>query len=1003
MLLSIPATVTVTFGATNHFPRFCPPSRVTKLLAQFAAAGDTNVVLRLGQNPSTFGATAQTHALKGLVLDVDGKPDPGAQVAVFPGYNGGTRWIKTGLGGDYHLTWSLNPWEAQNGGARLIVRDAARNLAAVAELTEDLTNLDLKLKPALTLTGQVKNAANAPLPGAQVGFQVKLGNNYLQLDDQVQATDAQGRYEIKCLPADGDYLVNASAKGYGKSGQWTQNAAATNRLELSPLMLKPADLVIAGLVLKADDKPAAHVEITLNGEGQPDGRMTTDSTGRFHFQVCAGSVQISAGGPGSPGSVSAEGGDTNVVLRLEQNDSSADRTQKHKLKGLVTGPAGKPNSGAQVALFPGINGTHSVKTGPGGEYTLTRSLEPWQAQNGGRQIIVRDPVRGLAAIEDLPDDTTNLDLELKPALSLTGQVKNAGGDPMPGAQVGFSLKAGNSYHQLEDQVQPADAQGRYEIKCLPADEQYLVYASAKGYGRTTQRVKNDSDTNRLELSPLVLKLADKILAGQVLMDNDKPAVGVNVTLSGVDQPAGQMTTDNQGRFHFQVCAGRIGLFAYSQYNGSRSQDTVEAGDTNVVLRLGQNSGIAPGTRTHKLKGLVMDDGGKPDPGAQVAVFPGYNGTHWVKTGPGGEYTLTWSLQPWQLRHGGARLVVRDSARSLAAVADLAEDITNLDLKLEPALTLFGQVKNAADAPLLGVQVGLSIKAGNSYTRLDGQVEPTDAQGRYEIKCVPADRQYIVHASAKGYGKSQQTVENDSDTNRLEVSPLVLKPTDQVIAGQVLNDDGKPAVGMDVNLNGEGQPAGHMTTDSQGRFHFQVCTGQIRLFAHSLYGGGSAQATVEAGDTNIVLILTSLPGMARQAPSRRSLKGSPLPDLAAVNLAGDAAPVGKAVLMCLFDATQRPSRHVIQLLDQQAAALAQKNVSVLGVQAAILGDDVFNQWKTGSPVSFPVGRVTEKSEKSKWASSVTALPWLILADASHRVVAEGFPLAELDAQIQTLAK
>jgi hypothetical protein len=110
-----------------------------------------------------------------------------------------------------------------------------------------------------------------------------------------------------------------------------------------------------------------------------------------------------------------------------------------------------------------------------------------------------------------------------------------------------------------------------------------------------------------------------------------------------------------------------------------------------------------------------------------------------------------------------------------------------------------------------------------------------------------------------------------------------------------------------------------------------------------------------------------------------------------------------VLLCLFDAGQRPSRHVISQLEQQAAALRQQKVSVLGVQAAVTTDDIFNQWKSASAVSFPVGRVTEKSDKSKWASSVSALPWLILTDASHRVVAEGFSFDELDAQLKKLAK
>ena len=50
-----------------------------------------------------------------------------------------------------------------------------------------------------------------------------------------------------------------------------------------------------------------------------------------------------------------------------------------------------------------------------------------------------------------------------------------------------------------------------------------------------------------------------------------------------------------------------------------------------------------------------------------------------------------------------------------------------------------------------------------------------------------------------------------------------------------------------------------------------------------------------------MTLSSQPGMARQAPPRAALKGSPLPDLAAVNLAADIAPAGQPVLLCLFDA------------------------------------------------------------------------------------------------------
>ena len=195
----------------------------------------------------------------------------------------------------------------------------------------------------------------------------------------------------------------------------------------------------------------------------------------------------------------------------------------------------------------------------------------------------------------------------------------------------------------------------------------------------------------------------------------------------------------------------------------------------------------------------------------------------------------------------------------------------------------------------------------------------------------------------------------------------------------------------------------MATDSKGRFHFQVCEGQVRLFANSPQGGEFAQATAEAGDTNVVLTLGSQPGMVRQAPARASLKGAPLPDLAGVNLAGDAAPASQPVLLCLFDAGQRSSRHAVQQLGEQAAALRRQGVTVLGVQAAIASEEALNEWKSASPVSFPLGRVTEKSEKTKWVLEVPALPWLILTDANHRVIAEGFALDELDAEIKKLAK
>ena len=166
--------------------------------------------------------------------------------------------------------------------------------------------------------------------------------------------------------------------------------------------------------------------------------------------------------------------------------------------------------------------------------------------------------------------------------------------------------------------------------------------------------------------------------------------------------------------------------------------------------------------------------------------------------------------------------------------------------------------------------------------------------------------------------------------------------------------------------------------------------------------GNARA--EAGSTNVIILLgANFSYSSRQAPKRASLKGKPLPDLAAVELSGEAVPAGKPVLLCLFDVEQRPSRRFVKQLAEQHEALQQKGVTVLGLQAAVTTADAFKEWKDANPVSFPVGRVVEKTDKTKWALQVESLPWLILTDADRRVIAEGFALEDLDAKLKSQAK
>jgi protocatechuate 3,4-dioxygenase beta subunit len=864
-------------------------------------------------------------------------------------------------------------------------------------------DIQLIMEPAGSIEGKIVCGTNQTPPSARISLQSGERGTWMGTGIKPVRSTAANTFRFDNL-ADGSYILQAKFGTNGSSGWVAETVPVTvtsgQVTRDVKVMAQRGALLEVSVLSENNRKPQAKMNVSAYRENSQSSAVS-DSQGVARLHLVPGSYQIMAlrqSMPAASVSTTVEAGVTNRV--------EIEVAGPKQISGVVRGTNGQPASGIRVQLVGGYGPQDTdIQTDANGKFELEWNPRQFAGQSSPSVcVLVRDVEHNLAVAQDVDEDSSGaLELKLAPALTLAGSAQ-AGGQPIPNATAQLVFWSGNRGSWLQGLAQ-TNVAGKFEIPALPPGRKYGVIVSAPGYGqKQNNNLEVSAEPGRQELDPVELKLANLKLAGQVLDADDKPVANCYVNMNGDEQPSGNARTDHDGRFHFaHVCEGAVRLSANSQRSfGSVS---AEGGDTNVVLQLGQNFSNPSGGQTHKLKGVITDAEGKPAAGAQVAVFPSDNGTHWTKTGANGEYSLTWSVQPWRMQNGGAILLAfRDKARNLAGTEELTEDMTNLDAKLKPALTISGQVKNSDGAALAAAQITLWLKAGNSYDSLDqGAAIAVSPEGRFEIPCLPADAAYIIYASASGFGKHQQQLAPEYETNHLALETFVLNHADQIIAGQVLKDDDKPASGINVNLNGEDQPDGNMTTDSQGRFHFKVCAGQIRLFAYSQSGGGYANATADAGDTNIVLNLRTNPGVVRESPHRASLKGSPLPDLASANLAAEAAPAGQPVLLCLFDAGQRPSRHAVQMLEQQSASLRQKNVSVLGVQVAAISDETFNTWKTAGSVSFPVGRITEKSEKFKWAANTSTLPWLILADASHRVVAEGFPLDELPAQVEKLAK
>jgi hypothetical protein len=517
--------------------------------------------------------------------------------------------------------------------------------------------------------------------------------------------------------------------------------------------------------------------------------------------------------------------------------------------------------------------------------------------------------------------------------------------------------------------------------------------------------QNAEEAKRVDLDPVELRRADRKLAGKLVDTDDKPVSGTMVQINGNDQPNANVRTDSEGRFSFEVCEGTVQLFANSQRNFANM--SAEAGDTNVVLKLGEQSmNYGGGAKPQKLKGTVTDASSKPVAGADVRVFP-MDGPNRSKTDTNGAFTVSYVLQPWQRQNGNPWLLVRDRARNLAGAQELSDENTNVTLQLEPALTVKGHVVGPDSKPLANALVNLMLQAGRMGGQVDDQPVTTDANGGFTFTALPVAQDYSIYASFPGYSQKHQKIEADLGTNVVEMPPIVLRIANQMISGQVVDAKDKPVSGVHVQVASDDQPQAFMQTDSKGRFKFKVCEGQVHMYANGQ--NGFAQVTVEAGDTNVVILLTDHQSRRPQAAVRRTttnvsaLKGKPLPDLTSLGFAADAAPAGKPVLLCVIDVQQRPSRRMIRLLTLQQDDLREKGVTVLAAQTVPASNESWDDWKEANPFLFPTSRLTEKSDKTKWASGLEDLPWLILADKKGVVADEGFPLEELEAKLQEINK
>ena len=671
------------------------------------------------------------------------------------------------------------------------------------------TNLILRVdqnnnKQGLNLTGIVRDATGEPVAGAVVTVSPNTYHN-----PEVKA-DATGRYTIAwrlfTFANPPHYLVATSAE---------HNLAATAAFDDATtnldLVLGPA-VTVSAKVQDARGKQVTNASafvylMTSNGSYATAASAHTDSRGLLEFTNMPPmdghyhSLRVSAEGYANGyGQMRPPGAQSN---RLEFPTIILPRADL-TLTGTVRDPDGKPAAGVRVKVW-GDTGrsiedkekTGEVKTDADGRYLIRWTKQDWGGTKWSPFIFARDLEHNLAASKDIDENTTNQDLTLQPGLTLSAAVQDAGGKPIPTATESLTLWSGLAEFRFDTIPYRADDQGIIEITALPQGRHYSASISARGYGSAYPVAQiADTQTNRFSFPTVVLKAADRKLAGQVLAADGAPVPGarvfINVNAQSGMQVAGETTTDAQGRFSFDAVAG--GTFQM-MVNGGRSggigSALVEGGDTNVVFRYraARQAGATPPPMV-TTSGTVFDTSVAPDPGVVLWMMPPGIGTN-SKSDASGKFTVSWrSFLPI-----GKLFTGRDLERNLATAVILEQETTNVDLHLQRAFTLSGSVQDNKGAALKDAKVGLNLStpAGNGvFIPLQPAV---DEQGAFTFAALPPGQSYIVNAVAPGFASTSVKIgAEQTQTASLQLPPIQLQPANRPRQGQAAAPAHNPAPG-----------------------------------------------------------------------------------------------------------------------------------------------------------------------------------------------------------------
>jgi protocatechuate 3,4-dioxygenase beta subunit len=594
------------------------------------------------------------------------------------------------------------------------------------------------------------------------------------------------------------------------------------------------------------------------------GERTTGADGRFAFGGLPRDrlLTITAYAPGFlPGGKTLElapGAEAPTVeLRLAPAAS---------VRGVVTGPAGRPVEGAAVYAIPagapemlvedpritvtggGTWRAERGESGPDGAYEID-GLAPGGAYDVVAMAKGYARSRTSEGVRPRSGTPASADLRLREPGSAVLRVLSPDGMPVVDAHGWYRWL--NWPHEVK-----ADDDGVIRVDGLDPVEYTFRIDSARFLFQWVKVAVLEGETTEVE----VRMLAGVTLAGVVVDDRGTPLASVEVEAQrpfhrkyrGLEKSYGKTVTDEEGRFRIEgLRPGTHGICAAADGHARRWTCPVEAPDEKlrvVVPRMARITGR-----------LVPPEGGPPVGRVALKRHGGRrNEEMWGFPGGGsGTTTTEWPEGRLDTRvpDGTVRLEIRPEGYGPVRLElDLKPGETRDlgDIPLDQGLELRGRVVDPSGAPVAGARVF----AGGAFNPIDSMT--TGVDGGFVLRRL-GEGEVEVEIEADGFLSRAVT----GDTRRSAVPLVVTLHRGGVLRCTVIGEDGKPAAGLDVEIVERGKSEDEpfeewVETDNRGAFEIRVPAGGYDLIARrdgeplgraaaKIEEGGGARVTITLGE------------------------------------------------------------------------------------------------------------------------------------------------------------